>query len=152
MEVCPCSCEYIHLMYTIYLCVLCCLQYIYSYIKAPLFVLNSQYDTNQLAHYRLPCVPSASKNCSSEDVKLLQHFNQVFVEKLQPVLASTSNGYFIDSCFAHCQARGSKWSTISAKGHLMRESFADWYYEKPSSEGATRVLDCPYPCNPTCSA
>ena len=130
---------------------MCCLQYIYSYIKAPLFVLNSQYDTAQLSSiYNLPCLPN---NCSAENMKLFEHFNQVLVEKLQPVLASTSNGYFIDSCLVHCEARGDIfWSTISAKGHPLRESFADWYYERPSSEGATRVLDCKYPCNPTCPA
>ena len=152
MEVCLSSCELQMLTVLQVIIDLFHAQYLYNNIKTPLFVLNSQYDTAQLSGlYKLPCLPP--KNCSTEDMKLLQHFNQVFMEKLQPVLASTSNGYFIDSCLIHTQAHADKsWTMITAQGHPLRESFADWYYERPSSEGATRVVDCKYPCNPTCPA
>ena len=124
------------------------MQYMFAFIKTPLFVLNSMYDSAQLKGlYGLPCLPP---KCSSEMMTKFKHFHDVFVEEVQPVV-SGSGGYYLDSCLTHCQTLDDKqWSTYSAQGHPMRESFADWYYERPSSLNATRVLDCDYPCNHSC--
>ena len=51
------------------------LQYSYQYIKTPIFVLNSIYDTAQLAGiYRLPCFPP---NCTEEQIQELLIFGSV---------------------------------------------------------------------------
>ena len=120
----------------------------YDYIRTPLFVLNSMYDTTQLS---LPCLEHLD-NCSDVEINFFDYFKAAFDVKMQPVLNSmSSNGYFFDSCLAHCQATADEcWTKYATAGHPMRESFADWYYERPSPSGATRVKDCDIPCNPTC--
>jgi hypothetical protein len=127
---------------------MCSLQYIYADIKTPIFVLNSMYDTAQLKDiFGLPCLPG---NCSDEMMKKFEYFHEVFVKKIAPVLSS-SNGYYFDSCLVHCQTLADKpWQSYQAVGHPMRESFADWYFERPSPVNATRVKDCDYPCNHSC--
>ena len=83
-------------------------------------------------------------------MKLFEQFHSVFVAKIAPVLSS-SNGYYFDSCLIHCQTLdNAPWQSYQALGHPMRESFADWYYERPSPVNATRVKDYDYPCNHSC--
>lgn len=126
------------------------LQYIYSYIKTPIFVLNSQYDAIILNEtYRQPCLPP---NCSAQGKAEFQHYEDIFNQQIQPVLSSPkSNGYFLDSCFIHCQTFQSDkvWSRYAIKGHTIAQSFGDWYFQRSTN---TRLKDCEdYPCNPSCS-
>ncbi len=51
------------------------LQYSFPYIKTPVFVLNSDYDTAQLSgNLQLPCLPP---NCSEEQMKYFYQFRVV---------------------------------------------------------------------------
>lgn len=107
------------------------------------------YDTAQLnSIYGLPCLPG---NCTAEFMKDFYHFKDTFDMQMEPVLSRAGSAYYFDSCLTHCQTMEDlQWSTYMAQGHHMRESFADWYYERPSSKGATRVKDCDWPCNHSC--
>ena len=50
-------------------------QYSYQFIKTPIFVLNSIYDTAQLRGlYQLPCLPP---NCTDDQVQQLMNFGSV---------------------------------------------------------------------------
>ena len=50
-------------------------QYTYPYIKSPIFALNSQYDTWQLANIlQLGCLPP---KCSESQMKLFENFRNV---------------------------------------------------------------------------
>ena len=73
---------------------------------------------------------------------------QEFIAQATPALVSTSNGVFIDSCLVHCQTlTDDTWSVYKVSGQLMSETFANWYFGR---SGKTQVVDCAYPCNPTC--
>ena len=51
------------------------LQYSYQFIKTPIFVLNSIYDSAQLRGlYKLPCLPP---NCTEGRVQQLMNFGSV---------------------------------------------------------------------------
>ena len=52
-----------------------CTQYSFPYIKSPMFVLNSLYDTAQLAGIlKLPCLPP---NCTDKEMKFFYEFEHV---------------------------------------------------------------------------
>ena len=150
-----------------------CMQYTYPYIKTSIFVLNSLYDTAQLSANQLGCLPP---NCSQEQMEFFDNFRvvsqtmtaayscvtcvhvphfppphlqlQEFLSQATPAIISTSNGFFGDSCLVHCQTLyDDTWSVYKVSGQLMSETFANWYFGR---NGKTRVLDCTYPCNPTC--
>jgi len=120
--------------------------YSYPFIKTPIFVLNSVYDTAQLAGIlQLGCLPP---NCSQEMMEFFDNFRVEFLSQATPAIISTSNGFFGDSCLVHCQTlTDDTWSVYKVSGQLMSETFANWYFGR---NGKTRVLDCVYPCNPTC--
>jgi hypothetical protein len=109
----------------------------FEFIKSPIFVLNSLYDTAQLAGILgLDCLPP---DCDDQ---------QQFVTQLAPALDSSA-GIFADSCLIHCQTLEDKpWATYAVGGKTMREAFEDWYFEKSSEK--YQEVDCPFPCNPTC--
>lgn len=53
----------------------CFLQYTFPFIKSPVFVLNSLYDTAQLAGILgLNCLPP---NCSDQQMKFFDNFRNV---------------------------------------------------------------------------
>ena len=125
------------------------LQYIYNYIKTPLFVVNSQYDSIILeSTYLLPCIPP---NCNVRGNDLLKEYKQEFDRQVEPLLSSPQqNGYFLDSCYIHCQTIEDDvaWTQIGINGHTMVEAFGDWYFERSME---IRLKDCDeFPCNPTC--
>ena len=76
------------------------------------------------------------------------HPLQEFLEAASAPIASQSNGVFLDSCLIHCQSLNSKsWNGYKVKGQTMRETFADWYFDR---SGEDKEVDCAYPCNLSC--
>lgn len=118
--------------------------YTIQYIKTPVFILNSDYDTAQLAGIvDLPCLPP---NCTAQQMKYFYEFRTQFLSALEPAIQSDSIGIFIDSCLQHCQTlTDNTWNDIRVNGSSMREAFEAWYKGKP-----LQYIDCAYPCNPTC--
>jgi hypothetical protein len=57
------------------------------------------------------------------------------------VLASTSNGYFLDTCVVHTQSCSPSWYGITveaADNATMATAFGNWYFGR---DGPSRVLD-----------
>ncbi|KAI4370794.1 hypothetical protein MLD38_019104 [Melastoma candidum] len=83
------------------------------------------------------------KNCSADQLKTMQDFRLEFINAINQLGSSSTIGWFIDSCFMHCQS--SRWET-STKGMAIAKAVGDWYYERSRFQ----EIDCPYPYNPTC--
>lgn len=127
-------------------------QHIYQHIKTPLFVVNSQYDSAVLESiYLLPCTPP---DCSSKETALLREYKAEFNRQSVPLLSGSSeNGYFLDSCYVHCQTVESNdpWTRITVNGQSIAQTFGDWYFERSIHRTVTRLRDCDsFPCNPSC--
>ena len=115
-----------------------------------MFVLNSQYDSALVEGLTMiTCIPP---DCEEDEAATIQSFYDAFDSAIQPVLSSaSSNGYFLDSCYTHCQLFEDEraWSQYAIDGRTIAQTFGDWYFERP---GDTRLKDCDsFPCNPTCS-
>ena len=78
MSICPCEsllAVIYFAIYSRYTCSFAHIQYSFPYIKSPMFVLNSLYDTAQLAGIlKLPCLPP---NCSDKDMMFFYNFEHV---------------------------------------------------------------------------
>ncbi|KAM7507365.1 hypothetical protein LguiA_017818 [Lonicera macranthoides] len=86
-------------------------------IKTPLFILNSIFDTYQLEYiftltylpkvgrFWLKC-PNNTKYCSSSQIRRLEGLQSEFVNTILTRLGNhpSSRGWFIDSCYTHCQS------------------------------------------------
>ncbi|KAI4312943.1 hypothetical protein MLD38_037727 [Melastoma candidum] len=130
-------------------------QNVVQQIQTPLFILNSAYDSWQIKHILAPgeadplglwlnCKADI-KNCSDDQLQTMQDFRLEFINAINQVGSSSTTGWFIDSCFVHCQS--GRWET-SIGGTAIAKAVGDWYYERSSFQ----VIDCPYPCNPTCGS
>ena len=120
----------------------------FPYIATPTFVVNSQYDSRDIIDtYMISCIPP---NCDAAGLLFFRTFKQGFDAAVQPVLSSASSGYFLDTCYVHCQTvqDANPWNNFEIEGRSMQQAFGDWYFERP---GNTRLKDCDeLPCNPTC--
>ncbi|XP_020263715.1 pectin acetylesterase 7-like [Asparagus officinalis] len=132
-------------------------QYVVQQMRTPLFILNSAYDEWQV---RNVLVPSASKakgwtdckvdisKCDSNQISTLQGFRSEFLSVLP---TGSSFGKFIISCHAHCQSgTQATWLTDkspSIGNTKIAKAVGDWFYGRRVVED----IDCPYPCNSSCS-
>ncbi|XP_062512571.1 uncharacterized protein LOC134188416 [Corticium candelabrum] len=123
-------------------------QYTYPYIKTPIFVFNAEYDTWQLQN--ILQVGCKAPNCNESQMQLIARWRTMFLQTLQPVIRSTTNGLFTDACIQHCQSLADRtWSKIMVKNQTAHDTFVDWLDLKGT--GIVRAVDDhTYPHNPTC--
>uniref|UniRef100_A0A7N0TB31 Pectin acetylesterase n=1 Tax=Kalanchoe fedtschenkoi TaxID=63787 RepID=A0A7N0TB31_KALFE len=129
-------------------------------IRTPLFILNAAYDSWQIKNILAPGAADPHgtwrnckadiKKCSAAQLKTMHDFRAQFLSALTAVGNSTSRGVFIDSCYAHTQT-GMQETWLRADSPLVDKTtigkaVGDWYYER----SVPRMVDCQYPCNPTC--
>ncbi|KAG2290685.1 hypothetical protein Bca52824_050289 [Brassica carinata] len=135
-------------------------QNLVSEIKTPMFLLNAAYDAWQVQESLAP--PSADRSgswkacksdhshCNSSQIQFFQDFRSQMVSAVKSFSASTHNGLFINSCFAHCQSeRQDTWFAPDSPrlyGKTVAESVGDWYFDRKT----VKSIDCPYPCDKTC--
>ncbi|XP_065888301.1 uncharacterized protein [Dysidea avara] len=123
-------------------------QFSYQYIKSPIFTYNSAFDTWQLANIlELGCLPP---KCSEEQMKQLEHYGQEFMAAVSPAIQSPTNGAFIDSCLIHCQSLSTaSWTKFKVDNQTVGDTFYAWMTGNDAVY-KSKVVDCAFPCNPTC--
>ncbi|KAH9619088.1 hypothetical protein KSS87_010721 [Heliosperma pusillum] len=89
-------------------------------------------------------------HCSSSQMQFFQKFRLEMLNSVKDFSRSRPNGLFINSCFAHCQSeRQDTW--FADESPVLRTkpvalAVGDWYFDR----AATKLIDCPYPCDNTC--
>ncbi|KAM7262325.1 hypothetical protein ACFE04_021402 [Oxalis oulophora] len=130
-------------------------------MQTPIFIINAAYDFWQLKNILAPSSADKSKQwanckvnltkCSSSQLEVVQGYRQQFLNALSAgVSKNAANGWFIHSCYAHCQI-GTQLSWLSDKSvrvdqTTIPKAVGDWYFERSPK----RLTDTPYPSNPTC--
>ncbi|KAG2593494.1 hypothetical protein PVAP13_5NG112115 [Panicum virgatum] len=118
-------------------------------ISTPTFILNSDYDVWQA----WSSCKADIRNCSSTQIDVLHGFRKKLVSKLKVAEDKRNWGLFIDSCFTHCQTPSNiSWhSPVSPRldDRTIAEAVGDWYFGRRQD---VKLIDCEYPCNPTCSS
>ncbi|KAJ3707115.1 hypothetical protein LUZ61_010820 [Rhynchospora tenuis] len=134
-------------------------QYVVPEMRTPLFILNAAYDTWQIKNILAPGTVDRTntwkdckiyiKKCNLTQLTKLQGFRSEFLKAI-PQNTSLS-GMFIDSCYAHCQTGDlNTWfskDSPSIKQTAIGEAVGNWFFERKAPQ---KLIDCPYPCNPTC--
>ncbi|XXG43969.1 hypothetical protein AAC387_Pa01g3881 [Persea americana] len=134
-------------------------QNIAGLIRTPLFILNSAIDSWQIRSILAPAdndplgtwkaCKTDIKNCSTNQLQIMQGFRLDFLEALKP-LSSPARGFFINSCYAHCQAELTEtWLNNPSPlldNTTIAKAVGDWFYDRrPFQE-----IGFPYPCDSTC--
>ncbi|CAA3010421.1 pectin acetylesterase 8-like [Olea europaea subsp. europaea] len=135
-------------------------QYMAQRIQTPLFLINAAYDSWQIKNILAPDVADPHgtwikckldiDNCSPTEIRTLQGFRLNFINALTQLGASTSRGFFINSCYAHCQTEMQElWfgrSSPMLNNKTIAKAVGDWFYDRRPFQ----KIDCPYPCNRSC--
>ena len=70
---------------------------------------------------------------------------------VSPVLQSSTNGAFIDSCLIHCQSLNrNSWTQFKVDNQTVEDTFYAWMTGN-TTVYKSKVVDCAYPCNPSCT-
>ncbi|MCD7470147.1 Pectin acetylesterase 10 [Datura stramonium] len=129
-------------------------------IKTPLFLLNAAYDSWQVQSSLAPPVADPhglwhdckrnNEQCSASQIQFLQGFRNDMLNAIKGFAASTQNGLFINSCFAHCQSeRQDTWFADDSPlidNKPVALAVGDWYFDR----AGVKAIDCAYPCDKTC--
>ncbi|KAL0327676.1 UNVERIFIED_CONTAM: Pectin acetylesterase 8 [Sesamum angustifolium] len=129
-------------------------------IRTPLFIVNAAYDSWQIKNILAPGVADPHGlwhdcktdivKCSTTQLQTMQEFRLQFLNALSGLGSSTSRGYFINGCYAHCQTETQETWFRSDSPLLYNKTIAkavgDWFYDRSPFQ----KIDCPYPCDKTC--
>lgn len=123
---------------------------VYPYIKTPMYVMEHQYDVNQVV-LQLGLPKSSFSTVSGEE--FIAYFGRAMRNSTQQVLAKPGNGLFHPSCMSHGDGLGIS-GTTQVKGHTSAKGLGDWFFGRNGTP-AHLVDDCDMPepglpCNPTC--
>ncbi|XP_019153374.1 PREDICTED: pectin acetylesterase 8-like [Ipomoea nil] len=136
-------------------------QNVVSDIKTPLFLINSAYDHWQVRNALIPAVADPSGewnkckadivNCLPNQLKTLQEYRLEFLKAFNGLEPSKERGYFIDSCYLHCQTELQMFwhmhNSTRLSNKTVAQAAADWFFNRD----LFRKIDCPYPCNKSCT-
>ncbi|WCJ28987.1 Pectinacetylesterase family protein [Euphorbia peplus] len=136
-------------------------QFVTPTMSTPLFLINSAYDSwqikNILASFTIDpkglwsaCKTDYAK-CTPDQMKLIHGYRTQFLEALNSGAGKKpANGYFIDSCYAHCQTSNAlTWmgpKAIKVANKELGKAVGDWFFDR----APCKVIDGLYPSNPTC--
>ncbi|XP_047341429.1 pectin acetylesterase 8-like [Impatiens glandulifera] len=128
-------------------------------IQTPIFLVNAAYDSWQIKNILAPGVADPHgtwhnckldiTKCSSTQLQTMQDYRLQFLSALNGV-SNSARGYFINSCYAHCQTETQEtWLRSDSpvlSGTTISKAVGDWYNDRSSFE----KIDCAYPCDNTC--
>lgn len=129
-------------------------------IKTPVFIVNPAYDFWQIRNILVPDVSDPQgywqtcrlniHSCNPNQLEILKGFRSSLLNALSEFQQKHEAGMFINSCYIHCQTwMAETWHSPSSPRinyKTIAESVGDWYFNR----GVVKLIDCPYPCNPTC--
>ncbi|XP_027188080.1 pectin acetylesterase 5-like isoform X3 [Cicer arietinum] len=129
-------------------------------IKTPVFLVHPAYDFWQIhnilvpegsdPHGRWKSCRLNINNCDANLIDILDSFRNSLLKTVNEFQQRKEIGMFIDSCFIHCQTlMGETWHSPNSpkiNDKTIAESVGDWFFDRQ----VVKLIDCPYPCNPTC--
>ncbi|KAL1540265.1 [Wnt protein] O-palmitoleoyl-L-serine hydrolase [Salvia divinorum] len=115
-------------------------------IQTPLFILNSDFDSYQIANLIYPnhpgekgwkyCTSKFSKleNCTTNQLQLIMDFGTTFLKTLEGLDDNPSRGLFSSSCYRHSFIYYPQlWQgTTIFQNKTIQQAIGDWYFERSS--------------------
>eukprot|EP00756_Hemistasia_phaeocysticola_P018856 Hpha_TRINITY_DN15624_c4_g2::TRINITY_DN15624_c4_g2_i1::g.99221::m.99221/K19882/NOTUM; O-palmitoleoyl-L-serine hydrolase len=124
----------------------------YPAIKAPIFMFENQFDTNQL-HNQLGVPNNASVDPQVR--AYIGYFGRSMRATITPAHLKAGDGAYLPSCFDHGSGIGSRGSTTIPGAPTQDELAGDWFWERGTIKNYFVADTCKsaddLPCNPTCN-
>jgi hypothetical protein len=142
--------------------------YVLPFVKTPIFILNSFYDSWQMGNVVgvdspsfQNCASHGPAGCNASELVAANRFQAQLVAQVMAGVKKT-DGYALESCWAHCQMwSNSMWSNFRIAGHThsVRDAVEKWFSQlnRPKPSIQYRQVDCTVTkqgsqkCNPVCN-
>lgn len=132
-------------------------QYQFPYIRAPLFPINSLYDSWSLPNILgISCVANESlKACTAEQRAIIESYKANSTKVLKEMATSRSgNGAWAPACSNHCYATGAAWNSPSFRvpagsAYSIQEALLQWM--KNPKANNTHIDQVSWPSNSGCA-
>ena len=118
------------------------------FVRTPLFVLHSLYDSWQMTQtLQIPTGCAFEGSCTQQERAAQQALHDAVLGNLSTLQAPSS--YFLHSCVGHCEVglNDFGWTGLVVKGTSLRDAFASWLQNQSAFLSET---DAGPNANPTC--
>jgi hypothetical protein len=127
--------------------------YVLPYIKTPVFILNSFYDSWQMGNVVgldsptfQQCASHGPSQCNATELQAANRFQTQLVAQVQAG-AKKVDGFALESCWTHCQMWSDyMWSNYRVAGqtHPVRDAVEKWFSQlnRPKPSILWRQVDC----------
>ena len=125
---------------------------LYPFIKAPLFVIENQFDLHVISHSEGMPIPAAGSTLNTTQKAYLRYYGAATKLSVAQVPASAkADGLFLASCLDHTGDFGSGTNT-TVRGTTFVPLVGDWLFGRNKLPHIVQD-DCgDLPCNPTCGS
>lgn len=123
----------------------------YPFIKTPLFILENQFDTNQI-QAQLGC---PKDNSDPQVQNFIAYFGQSMRASIAGPHMNKGDGFFLPSCFDHGSGLGAGTNVTIPGAPTQTELVGDWFFGRGKYSNYFVADNCEMqapglPCNPTC--
>lgn len=88
--------------------------------------------------------------CTEKEILNAMKYRPALLHSTDTVMRMPKSGRFLVSCIDHSLSLFDEtWTGLIVGGKSIQQAFGDWFYERGSKE-KYNLVDCPYPCNPSC--
>ena len=123
---------------------------LYKYIQTPVFILNNQFDSDEItSEMAMP------NTVNSNTTRYVEYFGSQMSNSILNYLLhenKNGNGVFLAGCYNHVTGLnvGNSGATTVIDGYNSSELVGDWYWEQNKLPHIVYDKCDELPCNPTC--
>lgn len=111
---------------------------------------NKTRRSTSIAKEYINILRSDPPECTEKELLTAMLYRNLIIRATNSLIKNPKSSRFLISCINHSSSLfDDTWTTLKVGGKTIQQAFGDWFFER-DEKGNYDLVDCPYPCNPTC--
>lgn len=111
---------------------------------------NKTRRSTSIAKEYINILRSDPPECTEKELLTAMLYRNLLIRATNNLIHNPKSARFLISCINHSSSLfDDTWTTLKVGGKTIQQAFGDWFFER-DEKGNYDLVDCPYPCNPTC--
>lgn len=111
---------------------------------------NKTRRSTSIAKEYINILRSDPPECTEKELLSAMLYRNLIIRATNSLIQNPKSSRFLISCINHSSSLfDDTWTTLKVGGKTIQQAFGDWFFER-DEKGNYDLVDCPYPCNPTC--
>ena len=111
---------------------------------------NKTRRSTSIAKEYINILRSDPPECTEKELLTAMLYRNLLIRATNNLIHNPKSSRFLISCINHSSSLfDDTWTTLKVGGKTIQQAFGDWFFER-DEKGNYDLVDCPYPCNPTC--